>query len=69
MKCRAVLLVLAGCAVAAPKPPVVATPEAPIGRLAGAPAALHPGVVSYPDLPALDEPAPPPPMPMHHHHP
>jgi len=58
-------LAFAGCAVAAPKPPVAATPDAPTGRLAGTPAALRPGVVTYPELPALD--APPPPM--HHHHP
>ena len=70
MTCRAVLLALAGCAVAAPKPPVVATSEAAIGRLAPPPEALRPGVVTYPDLPALDEPAAPaPPPPMHHHHP
>jgi hypothetical protein len=59
-------LALAGCAVAAPKPPVAATAEAPTGRLAEAPPSLRPGVASYPDVPALEPVAPPP---MHHHHP
>ena len=58
-------LALAGCAVAAPKPPLAATADAPTGRLAEPPAALRPGIVSYPDVPPL-EPEPPPP-PMHHH--
>jgi hypothetical protein len=56
-------LLIAGCAVTPPPPPVAARADAPTGRLAGAPAALRPGVVAYPDLPAAQT-APP----VHHHH-
>lgn len=60
-----VLAVLASCAVA-PSIPAdhPASPQAPIGALAGAPAALRPGVVVYPDLPKLREPG----THEHHHH-
>jgi hypothetical protein len=57
---------LTACAVSAnpPAPSHPANAAAPIGRLAGAPAALRPGVVAYPDVPPLrTEPAP-----EHHHH-
>ncbi len=59
MRLVALLLVAAGCAV----PPVtvrtlptshVASPNAPIGRLAGAPPSLRAGVVAYPDVPPLE---------------
>ncbi|MGE5181001.1 MAG: hypothetical protein ACM31C_03020 [Acidobacteriota bacterium] len=66
---RALALVLvAACATAAPPLPAdhPASPHAPVGRLAGAPAALRPGVVRYGDVPALR--TGPPAMPMHHHH-
>lgn len=50
-----VLLLLAGCAVQAPalsaQHPGSST--AATGRLAGAPAALRPGVIDYSDVPAL----------------
>jgi len=64
---RAVALVLglAACAVHEPALPAdhPASPHAPIGRVAGAPASLRPGVVVYPDVPAVRaEP------PAHHHH-
>ena len=65
VKLLALALVFAGCAVASPRPPVAATSDAPTGRLADAPAALQPGVVTYPDLPAPSVEPPP----MHHHHP
>jgi hypothetical protein len=44
-----------GCAVrAAPLPANhPARASAPVGRLAGAPASLRPGVVAYPGVPAL----------------
>ena len=55
------LLVLAAACATTAEVPTAATPAAPVGRLAGAPATLRPGVVHY-DLPpvAPDEP--------HHHH-
>ena len=60
---------LAGCAVrAAPLPAGhPANPGAPVGRTAGAPAALRPGVVEYRDAPG-EPAAPPEPAPPHHHH-
>jgi len=58
-------LAIAGCAVTPPPPPAAARADAPTGRLAGAPASLRPGVVTYPDLPAAQT-APPA---HHHHHP
>jgi len=42
-----------------------AQPSAPTGRLAGPPASLRPGVVQYPDVPAVRSEPPP----AHHHHP
>jgi len=64
---RAILLVLAGCAIAVPPPAPTspASPQAAIGRLAGAPATLRPGAVVYSDVPALRAA----PAPIHHHHP
>jgi hypothetical protein len=58
-------IALAGCAATVPPLPAdhPADPHAPIGRLAGAPASLRPGVVKYDDVPAHRE-APP----EHHHH-
>jgi hypothetical protein len=60
---RFVLLICAGCAVS--PAPLAATspanPRAPVGQLAGAPAALRAGVVHY-DLPAVKT------EPEHHHH-
>jgi len=49
----ALVLALAGCAVRAAPPATThpASPAAPIGRLAGPPASLRPGAVSYPDAP------------------
>jgi hypothetical protein len=58
---RALLILLASCATTA-EVPASATPAAPTGRLAGAPATLRPGVVHY-DLPAVK-----PDQPQHHHH-
>ena len=51
----ALALALAGCAihVPAPGPDHPASPRATPGRLAGAPASLRPGVIAYPDVPAL----------------
>jgi len=57
------VLLLASCAVTPPPAPQAARSDAPAGRLAGAPAALRPGVVAYPDLPSA-----PAPVPVHHHH-
>ncbi|HTR51697.1 MAG TPA: hypothetical protein VMJ10_13370 [Kofleriaceae bacterium] len=64
---RALLALVAGCAIAVPPPGPTspASAQAPIGRLAGAPATLRPGVVVYSDVPAIRAA----PMPMHHHHP
>ena len=67
----AVLVALvASCAVAPRTLPAThpATATAPAGRLAGAPAALRPGVVDYRDVPKLREVAPPAGH-QHHHHP
>lgn len=63
----ALALALGACAVhaAAPPPEHPASPAAPAGRLAGAPASLRPGVVAYPEVPALRPPAA---APSHHHH-
>lgn len=64
---KALLLILAAsCAVDAPGTSAQhpATPSAAIGRLAGAPATLRPGVATYTDVPALREQ----PAPVHHHH-
>jgi hypothetical protein len=62
---RAVLVALVtSCAVTPPPLPAShpASASAPIGRLAGAPAELRPGVAGY-ELPVhRDEPA------QHHHH-
>ena len=61
---RCLLLLVAACAVTPPPAPRAASADAPAGRLAGAPASLRPGVVSYPDVPVrAAEP------PHHHHHP
>ena len=49
---RLLVVLLAACAVPAPVRPEAARADAPTGRLAGAPATLRPGVVSYPDVPA-----------------
>jgi len=60
------VVVCAGCAVAVPSLPAdhPANPRAPTGRLAGPPATLRPGVVTYSDVPVhRDEPSD-----MHHHH-
>jgi hypothetical protein len=59
---RLLVVLIAACAVPAPALPEVARPDAPVGRLAGAPASLRPGVVSYPDVPATRA------APAHHHH-
>ncbi len=62
---RLLLVLVSACAVRAPQAPVAARADAPTGRLAGAPASLRPGVVSYPDVPVhAAEPSP-----HHHHHP
>jgi len=60
------LVVLAACAAHAPALPAdhPANPAAPVGRVAGAPASLRPGVVSYPDVPAVRAA----PAHDHHHH-
>jgi hypothetical protein len=61
---RVLLVLLAACAVPAPARPEAARADAPTGRLAGAPATLRPGVISYPDVPATRA------APEHkHHHP
>ena len=62
---RLALLFVAGCAVAPATLPAThpAAASAPPGRLAGAPATLRPGVVAYPDVPAIQA-APE----QHHHH-
>ncbi len=65
---RLILIVLAGCA-SAPAPLAVthpASPSAPTGRLAPAPAALRAGVIAYPDVP---KPQAAPGGHHHHHHP
>ena len=58
------LLALASCTAHAPElpPDHPASSRAPIGRVAGAPASLRPGVVAYPDVPAVRA------APEHHHH-
>ncbi len=61
------VLALGGCTM---KPPLLtaanpASPAAQTGRLAGAPAALRPGVVDYKDVPATR--TAPPPDHSHHH--
>jgi hypothetical protein len=58
-----ILIFVAGCAIDAPTS-ALCSPTAPIGRLAGAPATLRPGVATYADVPALRTEPPP----MHHHH-
>ncbi|MBX3156045.1 MAG: hypothetical protein KF773_08595 [Deltaproteobacteria bacterium] len=62
----ALAFAVAGCAVTAPVLPSMhpARTSAPAGRLAGPPASLRPGVVAYPEVPAVrteDEGG-------HHHH-
>jgi hypothetical protein len=59
--------VIAGCAVAPAALPAghPANAAAPTGRLAGPPASLRPGVISYPDIPAH---AADPAAEHHHHH-
>jgi hypothetical protein len=61
---RGALLFLCSCAIAAPSLPAShpANPLAPAGLLAGAPATLRPGVVTY-DLPPPRSPE------QQHHHP
>lgn len=63
------LAVATACAVRAPARPTThaANPAAPTGRLAGAPPALRPGVVVYPDVPAMGE-EPASGTGGHHHH-
>jgi len=63
-------LLLAACAAHAPPPGAThpASASAPIGRLAGPPASLRPGAVSYPDLP-IAPPSAPSPHSGHHHAP
>jgi len=53
--CTLVLVLLAGCAVRAPAQSAQhpASSSAEVGRLAGAPPALRPGVVDYKDVPVL----------------
>jgi hypothetical protein len=60
---RFAVVFCAGCAIGPAALPATspANPRAPIGQLAGAPAALRPGVVHY-DLPAVKT------EPEHHHH-
>ncbi len=60
-----VLALVAACALPpAPLPAShPASPSAPTGRLAGAPATLRPGVAGYLDVPALRTG----PAPVHHH--
>lgn len=59
------LTMLAACSVRSSRPAShPASAAAPVGRLAGAPPSLRPGVVEYPDVPALREQAPA----EHHHH-
>ena len=50
------LVLASGCAVTAPALPAShpANPQAPAGRLAGAPPSLRAGVASYPDVPPLE---------------
>jgi len=65
---RLVWLLCASCAIGPRALPAdhPANAHSPAGRLAGAPATLRPGVVTYDGVPALrDEPAPA----HHHHHP
>lgn len=66
MRAVIVLLFASGCAVEVPVLDAhhPASPASPTGRLAGASPTLRPGVVSYPEVPALRTGAPP----MHHHH-
>jgi hypothetical protein len=68
---RTLLLLVAGCAVyEAPLPPMhPANPRAAIGRTAGAPASLRPGVVTYGDAQRpvdADDPDAPDPHAGHH---
>jgi hypothetical protein len=66
---RVVLVCLVtSCAARAPKITAnhPANPDAPTGRLAGAPPALRPGVVQYTTVPPLRE-GPPPASHEHHH--
>jgi len=63
----------AACAASVAPVPAAhpASPDAPTGRLAGAPPSLRPGVVRYADSPGSTGPAPAldaPPAPGHHHH-
>jgi hypothetical protein len=62
----AVVAAAGACAARAPAVPTThpASPSAPSGRLAGAPASLRPGVVVYPDVPAMRAPS----AESHHHH-
>jgi hypothetical protein len=65
---RLVLAFVAGCAMAPASLPAShpASPSAPTGRLAGAPATLRAGAAVYADVPPLrTETA----APQHHHHP
>lgn len=50
------LLLAGGCAATAPALPTShpANPQAPAGRLAGAPPSLRAGVVTYPEVPPLE---------------
>jgi hypothetical protein len=67
---RAACAACAACAAHAPPPGAThpASSSAPIGRLAGPPASLRPGAVSYPDVP-ITAPSAPPPHSGHHHAP
>ena len=52
----AALVLASGCAATAPAITAShpASPEAPAGRVAGAPPSLRAGVIAYPDVPPLD---------------
>jgi hypothetical protein len=65
---RALIVLLAACSVRAPQVTAEhpASPAAPTGRLAPAPAALRAGVVDYKDVPELRNEAPS--DGGHHHH-
>lgn len=57
-----------GCASTAPAIPAShpASPQAPAGRLAGAPPSLRAGVIAYPEVPPLETERPR--GHEHHHH-
>ena len=67
MRALVLCLFITACAIEAPSLPAThpANPSAPVGRLAGPPATLRLGVVSYPDVPVTRTAEPPA---QHHHH-